>query len=465
MTSPTAPISSLWPLVSLAAVTLLAALGVSLPTVALPQLATDFSASIPAVQGVILAYLLGLTATIVSAGRLGDLQGHRRMLLVGLSLYTLAAMACALAPTLWGVILARLIQGAGAALLMALGVALVRDAVPTPRIGRAMGLLGTMSALGTALGPVMGGLLLAGPGWRGVFLLLALAAGATLILAARHLPHPSQPPTRGAFPDALGAFLLAISLSAYALAMSRWQQGVNLGTVGLLVLGLIAVGLFGRRQRRAAQPLIDPAALQMPGLAACLFPNALVATVMMATLVVGPFYLAAGLGLSPEQIGCTVAVGPITSALSGIPAGRLVDRIGARRATRLGLIGMAVGATTLALLPNHWGLTGYIAALILLTPGYQLFHAANNSLALTAAPSAHRGTVSGLLSLSRNLGLMTGASAMGAVFVTAVGTPDLALATPQAIAAGLQATFLTGTAAALLALLIAIGRTNPAERP
>ncbi len=460
---PSAPPATPWPLVSLASANLLAALGISLPTVALPTLAADFSASIPAAQGVILAYLLGITATIVSAGRLGDLQGCRPMLLLGLALYTLAASACALAPTLPILIVARAVQGGSAAFLMALSVALVRESVAVPQIGRAIGLLGTLSAVGTALGPALGGVLLAsGPGWRGMFLLLALMAAATVVLALRHTPRARQSPQQGAYPDIPGVLLFAGSLTAYALAMSQWRERVDLDSIGLLAAGLIGAGLFIWRQRHAGVPLIDPGTLSMPGLVACMIPNALVATVMMATLVVGPFYLVGGLGLSGAQIGFTLAVGPMTSALAGVPAGRLVDRIGAGRAVRLGLVAMVVGAAALATLPPSLGLGGYIAGLILLTPGYQLFHVANNSLVLTAAPSAHRGAVSGLLSLSRNLGLMTGASAMGALFAAAVGSPDLAIATPDEMATGLRVTFLTGSVMLLLALFSPVNRVTAA---
>jgi MFS family permease len=131
---------------------LLASLGTSIANVALPSLARAFGAPLQQVQWVVLAYLLAITTLVVSAGRLGDLLGRRRLLLAGIGLFTAASWLCALAPTLGWLIAARALQGAGAALMMALGMAMVGGVVPKSRSGSAMGWLGTMSAVGTALG-------------------------------------------------------------------------------------------------------------------------------------------------------------------------------------------------------------------------------------------------------------------------------------------------------------------------
>src|SRR5690606_24352698 len=139
---------------------LLASLGTSIANVALPAFADAFDASFQHIQWVVLAYLLAITTLIVGAGRLGDLTGRRRLLLAGIALFTLASVLCGLAPTLWLLIAARAGQGAGAAIMMALTMAFVAETVPKEWTGTAMGLLGTMSAVGTALGPSLGGILI-----------------------------------------------------------------------------------------------------------------------------------------------------------------------------------------------------------------------------------------------------------------------------------------------------------------
>ena len=149
------------------------------------------------VQWIVLAYLLAITTLIVSVGRLGDIVGRRRLLLAGIALFTAASVLCGVAPTLWLLIAARAAQGLGAAVMMALTMALVGETVPKARTGSAMGLLGTMSAIGTALGPSLGGVLIAGPGWRAIFLvnlpLGLLALRSRLSLPARRSPAADRP--------------------------------------------------------------------------------------------------------------------------------------------------------------------------------------------------------------------------------------------------------------------------------
>ena len=160
--------------------------------------------------------------------------------------------------------------------------------------------------------------------------------------------------------------------------------------------------------------------------------SGLVSTVMMATLVVGPFYLSSALGLSTAMTGLVMSIGPVVSALSGVPAGRMVDRLQAQPVVTIGLVAMAAGCVALSVLPPIFGLAGYIAAIAVMTPGYPLFQAANNTAVMSDVKPDQRGVISGLLNLSRNLGLITGASVMGAVFAFAASVSDIRTAKPAA---------------------------------
>jgi len=202
-----------------------------------------------------------------------------------------------------------------------------------------------------------------------------------------------------------------------------------------------------------------------PTLSASLVMNVLVMTVMMATLVVGPFYLARALGLDAVLVGFVMSAGPIISVLSSVPAGRMVDRFGAHVVTIVGLVGMAAGSFALSVLPAMFGLAGYIVAIVVLTPGYQLFQAANNTAVMTDIRPDQRGVISGMLNLSRNLGLITGASVMGAVFALASAAIDIAAARPEAVAAGMRVTFAVAAALIVVALAIAVGSRALATRP
>ncbi|MGF6097417.1 MFS transporter [Pseudomonas sp. 18175] len=402
------PSSSRGALVSLCLSMLLASLGTSIANVGLPSLAQAFAASFNAVQWVVLAYLLAITAVIVTAGRLGDRWGRRRLLLAGLLLFAVACGLCGVAPTLHWLVGARSLQGLGAAVMMAMALGMVGDTVSKAHTGRVMGLLGTMSAVGTAMGPSVGGVLLAVWGWRALFLVGVPLGLLAAVFAYRYLPT-DRPRTA------------------------------------------VATGL-GLRAALKDGPLRSGLAM-----------SALIAAVIMATFVVGPFYLSRGLGLDAAWMGLAMAVGPCVAAVTGIPAGRLTDRLGNQRVIMAGLGLLLCGALLLSFTS---GLLAYLGALVVLTCGYSLFQAANNTAVMSDVEPAHRGSVSGLLNLSRNLGLIGGASALGAVFAWA--TPDVSHASAQSVATGLHTTFAVAVALILIASAMAyrpIAALNRQQKP
>jgi EmrB/QacA subfamily drug resistance transporter len=427
---------------------LLSSLGTSVANVALPALAQAFAASFQAVQWVVLAYLLAVTVPIVIAGRLGDVIGRRRLLLAGIFLFTAASALCGFAGSLWMLTAARALQGLGAAVMMALTVAFVSDAAPEAKTGTAMGLLGTMSAVGTALGPSLGGMLLSGLGWRAIFFANLPLGGLALVLAHRHLPadRPATRANRAGF-DIAGMLLLALTLAAYALAMTTGRGRLGALEAALLLVAVAGGSAFVIVEGTTRSPLIELSLLRDPALGASLAMSALVSTVMMATLVVGPFYLSRGLGLDAALVGFALSAGPFVSALTGVPAGLVVDRLGARRVMRVGLGAMLAGSTMLAVTPAISGVAAYVAPIVVVTAGYALFQAANNTAIMTHVGPEQRGVVAGMLGLSRNLGLITGASVMGALFAFASAASDITTARPEAVASGMRVTF---AAAALL---------------
>ena len=445
-----------WAIASLSLSMLLSSLGTSIANVALPTLAHAFSASFQQVQWIVLAYLLAITTVIVSAGRLGDLLGRRRLLIGGIALFTLASVLCGLAPTLGLLIAARAVQGLGAAVMMALTLAFVGETVPKERIGSAMGLLGTMSAAGTALGPTLGGVLIAGFGWPAIFLVNVPLGIAALVLAQRTLPAdlPRSGTERIRF-DHVGTLLLALTLAAYALAMTLGRGNFGLLNAALLIAAVGGAALFVFVEGRAASPLIRLALFRDPVLSAGFAMSTLVTTVVMATLVVGPFYLSRALALDAARVGLVLSVGPIVAALTGVPAGRLVDKFGAHRMTIAGLVAMAAGASILPMLPMKFGVPGYVVPLVLITAGYALFQAANNTGVMADLRPGQRGVVSGLLNLSRNLGLITGASVMGTVFALGAATTSIMTAHPEAVAAGMRVTFAAAAMLIGVALVVA----------
>ncbi len=373
-----------WALASLSLSMLMPSLDTSIANAGLPALAQAFTASFQGVQWIVLSYLLAITTVIVSVGRLGDIIGRRRLLLVGISLFTLASLLCGVAPRLWILIAARASQGLGAAIMMALTVAFVGGTVPKAKTGSAMGLLGTMSAIGTTLGPSLGGVLIAGFGWPTIFLVNVPLGILNFLLARRYLPADRRSPTTdGARFDNVGTLLLALTLAAYALTMTIGRGHFGPLNVVLLVVAVCGVCLFVFAETKTTSPLIRLAMFHNPVLSGGLATSTLVTTVMMTTLVVGPFYLSRALGLKTAMVGLVLSVGPLVAALTGVPAGRIVDRFGAQRMTIVGLSGIAAGSFVLSLMPIGFGIAGYIAPIVVITSGYALFQAANNTALMT----------------------------------------------------------------------------------
>ncbi|GKW26116.1 MFS transporter [Pectobacterium carotovorum subsp. carotovorum] len=384
--------------ITLALSILSASLGTSIANIALPTLAEVFSAPFAQVQTVVIAYLAAMALSVVISGRLGDRYGLKPVFIAGLALFAVASLLCALAPQLWQLIGARTLQGIGAAFLMTLGMALLRQTAGEKHIGQAMGILGAVSALGTALGPSVGGWLLTTAGWRSLFWVQIPLVIIVLFLASTQLP---------ATPVKTKAQLSGISPIRY-----------------MTLLPNLTI-------------------------------NAAVSSVVMTTLIVGPYYLGSGLGLKDTLVGVVMAIGPAIAIFCGIPSGRLVDTWGCGRALSVGLSLVIAGTFMLATLPNLLGVTGYILSMVVLTPGYQLFQAANNTTTLADIPGNQRGTVSGLLNLSRNIGLIVGASIMGQVFALGTGTENFIHATPSSLANGLQLTFFLAGSMILAAVAFA----------
>lgn len=393
----------------------LASLGTSTAAVTLPELPGSFRdhGFNPAL--VVSAYILATTALIVPVGRAGDFFGKRVVLVVCLCLYTMGALLAFQAPTLPTLITSRFVQGMGAAGMMAMPLALVRDFVPTGQVGRWMGAMGTMSAIGTASGPALGGAVVAAFSWRAVYLLqipLALVALALCLLFIQNLRHTNE---HKEF-DLPGASVLAISLAALTFLVSDLVDGFDLAIAILAVAAGGAFLAFLWIEKRSRSPIIPLGLLRSAHLRISLAMNAIVSLVMMGILVVGPFFLLDGLELTTTQMGLAMSVGPIASALSGIPAGRLTEGIGADRAVLVGASAIVFATALMAGLPYILGLAGFVLAFVMLSPSYQIFLAALNTSVMAQASEQDRGVTSGILNLSRNFGFILGAGAVSDLF-------------------------------------------------
>ncbi len=463
------PLRSGLVLAGLSLAILLSQLGTNIINVALPTLVTDLGVDFGAVQWVVVSYLLVVTALIVGVGRFGDQLGKKRLYLWGLAIFMAASVLCALSTHLPLLIAGRAGQGLGGAILMALSFAFVGEVFPKERTGFAMGVLSTMVSFGIALGPSLGALVLAAFGWQAVFWVNLPFGLLAFLLVARYLPHavdaPRHPVPAARF-DWLGTILLALTLGAYSLAMTfSGKLGFAAPLVLQLALGaLVGLALFLAIQVKASTPLLKLSMFNNALLSLSMVMSVLVYAVMMATLVLGPFFLSKALALDTRMVGLVMTVGPLAAALMGVPAGAVADRIGARRAMVMGLAVFTIGAVVMSWVSQTGGVATYVVAILLISVGLAFFQTPNNTAVMADARPEQRGLVSGLLALARNLGLITGASMMGALFAHAVGG-DATSAGPEMVAQGMRFAFRVAAAMAAAAFLLSLATLAPRRRP
>jgi MFS family permease len=347
-------------------------LDASIVTVALPHIGLALHAGTGAARWVLLAYLLVLLGALAGVGRLADRFGRKLLYTYGFAVFTLGSVLCGLAPTLGWLIAARVLQGVGAAMLQANSVAIIREALPSgAALTRGIGVQGAAQALGLALGPALGGLLLALGGWRLIFLL--------------NLPV-------GIAGTVLGRLLLPRTARDDAAPSAGTRSG---GARALLRTPAIASGLGS-------------------GLIAYL--------IMFGTLLVIPYYLAAT-HLDPALAGLQLATLPIALGILAPLAGRAAPRFGERRLAIGGLLLAGLGLLELAL--RH-GDAGRLLGLALAGGGLGIFIPVNNASVMGAAPRSRAGLLGGILNTTRGLGAALGVALAGLLYSTAAGPPPAA---------------------------------------
>ncbi|TNC29652.1 MFS transporter [Amycolatopsis alkalitolerans] len=383
-------------------------LDASIVTLTFPALQHEFGQPLAAVEWVSLAYLLGLVGLLAAAGRLADAAGRKLMYIWGFAVFTVASVACGLAPGLGWLIGFRVLQAVGAAMLQANSVALVVNSVPRAKMRSALGVQAAAQALGLALGPAIGGLLVSSVGWRWVFLVNVPVGVIGLISGRFLLPRTRQRTALGRF-DTAGLTLLAVGSTALLLTLSA-VSGLHLPGWMIAALALFAVAsvvAFRWRERRAASPLVDldvlrPAAVSL----------GLVGALCGYLVLFGP------LALFPQVLGAHGMAGlvltslPAGFGLAAVGASRLLPRgLGSRGRAVLGSV-MCVGG--LAVLPVSPGSPGLVGPLLLLVGfGLGVFIPANNSSIMGAIPERVSATGGGLVNMARGFG-----TALGVALVT-----------------------------------------------
>ncbi|RYF16171.1 MAG: MFS transporter [Comamonadaceae bacterium] len=423
----------------------LTVLDATIVNLALPDITRDFGASPAAAVWVVNAYQLATLSLLLPCASLGERLGYRRVYLAGLVVFTLASLACVLAPSLPLLASARALQGVGAAGMMAVNAALVRLTYPVSVLGRGIALNSMVVATSSVAGPTIAALVLSVASWPWLFIIQLPLGLLLFFLGKRALPFN---PVKAATPGPRASEVLMnvamfslVFLAADALGARRGEAADTrmLAVAALLLAAGVAIGWFYlRRMWRQPAPLFPVDLLRIPVFALSMCTSVTAFAAQTLAFIALPFLLLEGHGRSHFEAGLLITVWPAAIVLVAPLAGRLIARV---RGGLLGGIGLGLLACGLALLaafadaPSGWRFAG---ALFLCGAGFGLFQSPNNHIILTSPPLRRAGAASGMLGTARLTGQSLGAVLLGLVF-SAAGVHDGGPGIALALAAGLAA--------------------------
>jgi MFS family permease len=425
--------------------------------IAFPDITGSFGLPIPMIQWVVICYVLTHAGLMLAFGRVGDIWSHGRIFRAGLVWSIAAFLLCAAAPSFGWLLFFRFLQGIGAGLIISCAPALVTSLYPEARRSHALGIFTLMFALGSAVGPLIGGAMVARWGWPAVFWFRAPIA-LTSLLFLRGLPQRVESGRAERF-DILGALLLAFGLVTLLLAVNalpRLAQGDYLSLL-LLPAALISLFVFVRWESRAAQPIVRVELFRHRTFALVNLASALMYLVTFSVLLFAPYFFARYTSLPLPLAGAILATGFVAMAAGSPVAGWLLARISPERVAPLGALATGAGLFLIGNWRPDTTIPIMVATLALHGLGLGFFQVAYMEIVLAASPLAHRGVAGSLSMLTRTIGVVGGAALLTLGF-QAIETAALASGadTTQAFLGAFQTMFrIAGITAALTGALVA----------
>ncbi len=451
-----------------------AALLVSLDTtvnIAFPAITATFRLEVSQIQWVVVSYVLTLASLLLATGRLSDSFGHRRVLMVGLTVTGAGVALCGLAPDFGWFLAARVVQGGGAALVLGAAPALVTVIAPEQARSRALGVFQTGAALGVAIGPALGGALIEWTTWRAVYLFRVPLALLVAVVVFMVIPEQADPGRtrrrqRGDAPlDLVGALLLGAGLAAGLLAFGRVRESG--WSSALVAAGLVASATLLVTwvfvERRSRNPVVDLTLLRHPPFAVANGLNVVANGTMFAIWLLAPYYLLNIRGLSTITGGVVLGMTPLGTAIVSPLAGSLDGRISTRRLCTTGLALEALGLATVATIGAHTTLLLVAVAFALVGVGLGLFTVPNLSYVMGSIPRNRQGVAGGLTQVMRTVGIVVGVAGASLVFDARrrrhVDNLSVAADDPGAFVASFRDTFILVAALCAIAAFVSLLRT------
>ncbi|PKO19125.1 MAG: MFS transporter [Chloroflexi bacterium HGW-Chloroflexi-10] len=440
--------------------TFMSALDASVVNVSLPVITHDFQSSITQIEWVVTIYLLTVSCLLLAFGRLGDMQGHKRVYTFGFVIFILSSALCGLSTSAGMLIGLRALQAIGAAMLFANSPAILTGNFPAAQRGQALGLQATLTYLGLAVGPSLGGFLTQHFGWQAVFYINVPIGLLALFFCLRFIPNDRRQANGERF-DWIGAGLFLLGMVSLLFVLNQgqsWGWG-SLPTLALAVFALLCLLLFVRLEIRSTNPMLDLNLFRQRVFSFSVLSALLNYMSMYCIIFLLPFYLIQARGFSPAHSGLILTVQAVVMSLTAPISGYFSDRVSPRWLATIGMAILAAGLGMLSFLQAatpQW----YIAISLAVTGlGTGMFISPNNNVLLGSAPRNRQGIASGILATARNVGMVLGVGLAGAVFTTVLGHGELAIDT-GGIFRAIQSSFVVGAGIAVVGIFTSFLRSG-----
>jgi DHA2 family multidrug resistance protein-like MFS transporter len=423
-----------WSIAAIALAMCMSVLDGAIANVALPTIARDLNATAASSIWVVNAYQLAITICLLPLAALGDRLGYRRVYLVGLAIFSLGSLGCALSDTLSQLTAARVVQGFGAAGVMSINSALVRFTYPQRLLGRGIGFNAVVISVSAALGPTVAAAILGAASWPWLFAVNVPIGLLAIVIGARALPHTA----RGERPfDFISAALNALTFGGLILGTETLARGEPRLGLCELALAVVAGLALVRRELHRPAPLVPFDLLRIPIFGLSIATSIVSFAAQMLAFVALPFYFQQSLGRSAVETGLLMTPWPLAVGVAAPIAGRLADRYAAGALGGIGLGIFSIGLALLAFMPHQASNLDIAWRMAVCGAGFGFFQSPNNRALVTSAPRIRSGAAGGMLATARLLGQTFGALTVAVFFHLVPGhAAQLALTSAAVVAAG-----------------------------
>ncbi|MDI6879860.1 MAG: MFS transporter [Desulfitobacteriaceae bacterium] len=426
--------------------------------VGLPKMASEFQVSITMIQWVPSVYLLTMSALLIVFGTLADMYGRKRIYNGGYVLVAVFSLLCALTNNIYLLILTRVLQGVGGAMIMANGLAIATENYPPEQRGKNIGTLASVAAIGSLAGPALGGIVIGLWGWRWIFILNFIVA--TLGFTVSHFIIPADH-GKGKLKkfDSWGALYVIVGMVSFIYAISNlndfgWSSPVILISLALFLLSVIAVAI---QERQATNPVLDFELFKIRIFWTSIIAALISFVTMYSSTILIPFYYQKVLGYTPQAAGLFMMAFPLGMAVMAVFAGRLSDKIGYTLLTTGGMVLNAIALILLANVGQQTPILQVLLAVFGMGASLGLFQAPNNSCIMGNVPKNKLGIATGISQLVKNLGMVLGITLSVAVFQYGMRTRT-GLAYPDAFGPSAAVVYYLAAGLSVIGALFSVNR-------